>query len=246
MSFPLLGTRPRLVPTILVGLAFLILLGLGTWQVERLAWKTNLLNTITTRMKAPPRSLAGPDVGRIDDYERVRVTGHFVHDREIHLLARSLQGELGYHIVTPFAVDGDGTVLINRGFVPQDRRDPATRGEGQVQGTVDVTGLVRYPHKPGLAFALPDNRPAENVWIWLDLPQISQTVGMPALAPFVIDADATPNPGGLPIGGQTRLEVPNDHLQYALTWYGLAVALVIMFIVYHRRPPRSATVERKH
>jgi surfeit locus 1 family protein len=246
MSFPVLGTRPRLVPTLFVGGALLILLGLGTWQVERLAWKTNLLNTIATRMNAAPRPIAGPDFSQVAEYERVQVHGHFLHDREIHLLARSLQSDIGYHIVTPLAADGGGTVLIDRGFVPQDKRDPATRLQGQVQGQVTVTGIVRMPHKPGLAFALPDNRPAENMWLWLDLPQIANTVGT-SLAPFVIDADATPNPGGLPVGGQTRLEVPNDHLQYAITWYALAVALVVMFIIYHRRRRTTAetTVETK-
>jgi surfeit locus 1 family protein len=104
-----------------------------------------------------------------------------------------------------------------------------------VQGPVTVTGIVRIPRRPGLAFALPDNKPAENVWLWLDLPLIAESVGITPLAPFVIDADTTPNPGGLPVGGQTRLEVPNDHLQYAITWYALAVALIVMFIVYHRR-----------
>jgi surfeit locus 1 family protein len=244
MVFPVLGTRPRLVPTIFVGAALLILLGLGTWQVERLAWKTNLLNTITSRMNAPPRTLAAPDVGPVEEYERVRVRGQFLHDREIHLLARSLQGELGYDIVTPFKIDGDGTVLVNRGFVPQDNRDPSTRAAGQVEGEATVTGLVRLPRKPGLSFALPENRPAENVWLWLDLPRIAETVGTD-LAPFVIDADATPNPGGLPVGAQTRLEVPNDHLQYAITWYALAVVLIVMFVVYHRRAGGPAPAGRK-
>jgi surfeit locus 1 family protein len=238
MAFAVLGTRPRLVPTLFVGAALVILLGLGTWQVERLAWKTNLINTISARMKAEPRPLVGPDFGPVEEYERVRVQGEFRHDREIHLLARSLEGELGYHIVTPLADADGGTVLIDRGFVPQDKRDPATRLGGQVQGPVTITGLARLPRKPGLAFALPDNRPAENMWIWLDLPRIGEVVGTP-LAPFVIDADAAPNPGGLPVGGQTRLEVPNDHLQYAITWYALAVALVVMFIVYHWRRPTT-------
>jgi surfeit locus 1 family protein len=236
MAFPLLGVRPRLVPTLFVGAAFLILLGLGTWQVERLAWKTDLLRTIATHMSAEPRALTGPSWGQVDDYERVRVEGHFMHDREFHMLARSVPGgELGYQILTPLAVDGGGTVIVNRGYVPTDRQDPGTRLAGQVQGPVSVSGVVHYPHAPALKWFIPDNRPAENFWLWPDLASMATTSALGAVAPFVIDADATPNPGGLPVGGQTQLDIPNDHLQYAITWYSLALILVVMFVIYHRR-----------
>lgn len=236
MSFPVLGVRPRLAPTLLVGLALLILLGLGTWQVERLAWKTRLIDTIASRMSAPPRPLTGADLGSVADYERVRVEGRFLHDRELHMLARSLQGnEIGYQVLTPFEVAGGGTVIVNRGFVPSDRRDPATRRDGQVQGPTTVTGIARYPVAPLLQWVIPENRPSENFWIWADLPRMAEAAGVGAVAPFTIEADAESNPGGMPVGGQTRLNIPNDHLQYAITWYALALALIVMFIVHHRR-----------
>lgn len=236
MSLPILGVRPRLVPTLFVGLALLILLGLGTWQLERLAWKTDLLHTIALRISAAPRALAGPEWGAVTDYERVTVAGHFLHDREFHLLSRPLAGgEPGYRILTPFAVEGGGTVIVNRGFVPSERRSASTRLEGQIQGPALVTGIVRFPHAPGLSWFIPDNRPAENLWLWPDLARMAAVGGLGTVAPFVLDADATPNPGGLPIGGQTQLDIPNDHLQYAITWYSLAVVLVVMFLIYHRR-----------
>jgi surfeit locus 1 family protein len=236
MSLPILGVRPRLVPTLFVGLALLILLGLGTWQIERLAWKTELLHTIALRMSAAPRALVGPAWGNVADYERVTVEGHFLHDREFHVLARPLAGdELGYRILTPFAVEGGGTVIVNRGFVPSDHRSASTRLDGQIQGPTSVTGIVRFPHAPGLSWFIPENRPDENLWLWPDLPRMAAVGGLGTVAPFVIDADATPNPGGLPIGGQTQLDIPNDHLQYAITWYLLALVLIVMFVIYHRR-----------
>lgn len=235
MSFPVLGIRPRLVPTLFVGLALLILLGLGTWQVERLAWKTKLIDTIATRMSAQPRPLTGPELGPVADYERVKVEGRFLNDREQHMLARSLKGdEIGYQILTPFAVSGGGTVIVNRGFVPSDRRDPATRADGQIEGTTTVTGIARYPKAPLLQWMIPENRPSENFWIWADLPRMAAAAGVGTVAPFTIEA-ADSNPGGFPVGGQTRLTMPNDHLQYAITWYALAIALMAMFIVHHRR-----------
>jgi surfeit locus 1 family protein len=228
--------RPRLVPTIVAIAAFLTLLGLGTWQVERLAWKTDLLKTMAEHMAAAPRPLTGPEWGNVEDYEKVTLTGHFLHDREFHMLARSVAaGELGYQILTPFMVDGGGTIIVERGFVPTDHRDPGTRLAGQVQGEVSVVGIAHHPHEPTMKWFIPDNRPAENLWLWADLATMAKTGGLGTIAPFVIDADATPNPGGLPVGGQTQVDIPNDHLQYAITWYALAVVLVVMFVLYHRR-----------
>lgn len=234
MSFPVLGVRPRLVPAVSAALAFALLIGLGTWQLERLTWKTALLRTIAERMSVQPTPLLGPPFA-VMEYERVRAQGHFLHDRELHLLARSEKGELGYDILTPLVLNGGGAVLVNRGFVPTERRSPATRREGEEQGNVAVTGIIRIPRKPTLAWLLPDNKPDQNLWIWIDLPAMAATAGVHLLAPFVIDADATPNPGGLPVGGQMRLDIPNDHLQYAITWYALAAVLAVMFVLYHRR-----------
>jgi surfeit locus 1 family protein len=238
MSFPVLGVRPKLVPALSAALAFVALIGLGTWQLERLVWKRALLETIAERMSAEPVPLAGPSFAVLE-YQRVRAQGHFLHDRELHLLARSEKGDLGYDILTPFALAGGGKVLVNRGFVPTNRRNPETRREGEVPGAVSVTGIVRLPHKPLLAAILPANKPDDNIWIWTDLPAMAARVGIRSLAPFVIEADATPNPGGLPIGGQTRLDIPNDHLQYAITWYALAAVLLVMFVLYHRRLARE-------
>jgi surfeit locus 1 family protein len=246
MSFPVLGVRPRLVPTLFVGLGLLILLGLGTWQVERLAWKTNLIDTIARSVSAPPRLLTGPDLGPVADYERVRVEGRFLNDREMHMLARSLKGnEIGYQVMTPFAVDGGGTVIVNRGFVPSSRRDPATRSEGQIEGTTTVTGIARFPRRPVLQWAIPENKPSEDFWIWADLPRMAATAGIASVAPFTIEVEAGANPGGMPVGGQTRLTMPNDHLEYAITWYALAIALMTMFVVHHRRRARNEPGEAR-
>jgi surfeit locus 1 family protein len=236
MSFPVLGVRPRLVPTLFVGLALVILLGLGTWQVERLAWKTKLIDTIAQRMSASPRPITGTQFGAVTEYERVKVEGRFLNDRELHMLARSRKGnEIGYQVLTPFEVAGGGMVFVNRGFVPSGRRDPATRPEGQINGTTTVTGIARFPKAPLLTWVIPKNRPEDDFWIWADLPRMAEAAGVGTVAPFTIEADAGQSPGGLPIGGQTLLKFPNDHLQYALTWYALAVALIVMFIVHHRR-----------
>jgi surfeit locus 1 family protein len=128
-------------------------------------------------------------------------------------------------------------VVINRGFVPIELRDPATRAAGQVAGEVTVTGLVRAPERRG--WFVPENEPAQNRWFLRDPAAIAAAHGLARVAPFYVDADGTENPGGWPRGGQTRLALPNNHLQYALTWFGLALTLVGVFAAWSLRRLRG-------
>lgn len=211
--------------------AFVLLLGLGTWQVQRLQWKEGLLATIESRLDSEPRSVSDiqtrlTTTGDVD-YWPVSVGGEFRHEGERHFFATH-DGQSGYYVYTPFEIDGGRFVLVNRGFVPFDRKDPATRPEGQVEGWQTITGLARgrLDEKPSLI--VPDNEPEKNVFYWKDLRTMAATsgVGEPDdYLPFFIDANDAPNPGGLPVGGVTIVSLPNNHLQYALTWYGLAAAL---------------------
>lgn len=236
--------RPRLVPSIATLVALVILVGLGTWQMERLAWKTDLIRRVEAGLAADPIDLPA----RIDraadwDYVRVRVTGHFLHDRETYIGPRLYprpdgRQEQGVHVLTPLVRDdGGGTVLIDRGWVSLDRRDPASRPEGQVQGSVIITAIARVPQDR--AFMQPDNDPAARSFFWLDMKALATVAGVDRFAPLVLQADATANPGGLPIGGRTIIALKNDHLSYALTWYGLALTLVGVFIAasFRRQEP---------
>lgn len=212
--------------------AFAILIGLGTWQVQRLHWKENLLATIEVRRTAAPLPLAGIEArykstGDVD-YTPVTATGVFHHGGERHFLA-TWKGQSGFFVYTPLELADGRFVFVNRGFVPYDLKDPAKRAAGQVEGEVTVTGLARnaLPQKP--SSLVPDNDPGKNVFYWKDRDAMARSAGLRATAeivPIFIDADATPNPGGFPIGGVTLIDLPNSHLQYAITWYGLAAALV--------------------
>jgi surfeit locus 1 family protein len=128
-------------------------------------------------------------------------------------------------------------VLVNRGFVPLDRADPATGREGNPEGEVEVTGLLREP-EPRNAFTPADDA-AKRLFFVRDPGPIAEALGVAPAAPFTIDADAGPNPGGLPQGGETRLAFPNRHLEYALTWYGLAGALLAVFMAFAWRTIRD-------
>ena len=213
-------------------IAFVILIALGSWQMQRLAWKEELLQKIETRMHAAPAPLPGeaqwagldPDAY---EYRHVTTTGVFEHDREALIFRASGPNDglsqPGYVVMTPLRLASGAHVLVARGFVPDDRKDPVTRRAGQVTGEVSLTGLLRAP-EPRNAFT-PADDPAKNLWYTRDPALIASHFGLARAAPFSIDADPVPLPGGWPKAGVTPVNIPNSHLSYALTWYGLAATL---------------------
>ena len=231
--------RFTLIPTLFTIPALIVLVWLGNWQVERLQWKTALIDSRTAALSAPAVSAPEDEAAaRALDFHHVTVTGTFDHSKELYIAALNEQGISGYQIVTPLTLADGRIVLINRGFVPEIRKKPETRAEGQIAGPTTVSGILRVPITP-TGWIVPKNQPQDNYWIYVDVPAMAAAAHLPAAAmlPYYIEADAAPNPGGFPIGGQTRISLPNDHLQYAITWYSFAVTLIVIYLVYHRRKP---------
>lgn len=226
--------RTVIVASIAALAGTVVLCGLGVWQLQRLAWKQGLVAMVEARSQAAPVPLpdeAGwPGLTRdADEYRKVTLSGAFAHDREVQVFT-VLQDERfpvsgpGWWVLTPLERRDGTTVLVNRGFVPDRFKDPATRPDGQVAGEVEVTGLLRLPEEAGMF--TPDAGDDGRTWYVRDPLAIAAAQGLGRVAPFFVDADATPNPGGLPQGGATRVAFRNDHLGYAVTWFGLAAALV--------------------
>jgi surfeit locus 1 family protein len=228
--------RPQLAPTLFTIPVVLVCVALGTWQLQRLGWKRELIAQREAGVVAapvmPPRSLAK---ARALEFHPVVGDGVLLNDKELYLNATGPRGGAGFHVLTPLREPEGRIVFVNRGFVPTNLRAPASRAAGQLAGTVHIRGLLRLPPVEKPSWFIPDNRPDLNYWFWIDLPAMAAADHLdPAnLAPFYIDADATPNPGGWPQGGVTQLNLPNDHLQYAITWFSLAAALVVIYVVYH-------------
>ncbi|NYF31737.1 SURF1 family protein [Sphingopyxis sp. JAI108] len=204
-------------------IAALGLAALGVWQIERRAWKHELVAAVDARIHAAPVPAPGParwDAvnARDDAYQRVAATGTFRHDRETLVQAVTDRGP-GFWVLTPLETPGF-TLLVNRGFVPNDRRDAATRAAGNVAGPVTVTGLLRVT-EPGGAF-LRSNDPAGGRWFSRDVTAIARARGLRNAAPYFVDADASPNPGGYPLGGLTVVRFRDHHMVYALTWFALS------------------------
>jgi surfeit locus 1 family protein len=197
----------------LFGLA--LLLGLGTWQVQRLHWKEGLIAERAAGLAAPPAALPRAlAAAQALEYHSVRAAGHFTTGHDLLLHALSESGEPGYHHIAPFILTGGGTVLVDRGLA-----DAAPPGDGVDQ----VAGLLRLaPGRP--SWFTPDNRPDRNEWFYVDPAAMAQAAHVTGILPFYIDASGQPPP-----------DLPNNHLQYAITWYALAAALVIIYILLLRR-----------
>lgn len=229
-------------PLVLALPVLALLLGLGTWQMQRKAWKETLISQIETRVHAPPVALVELEkqaTGGLE-YARARVHGTFRHDLEQFIWEPDQRQGPGYHVYTPLKLVDGRFILVNRGYVSEARKAPSTRAEGQLAGEVDVVGLLREPIQRG-SFS-PERDAKSGVFYWRDLDGITRAaLGADATKAvrFALDAEASPaNPGGWPQGGVTRLNLPNRHLEYALTWYGLAGTLIVVlaaFLISRRR-----------
>ncbi len=227
--------RLLLALTLLLAAGFV---ALGIWQVERRAWKHELIAAVDARIHQAAVAAPGPAEwpglsAKSDAYRRIEASGRFRHDRETLVQAVTERGA-GYWLLTPLETPGF-TLLVNRGFVPADKRDAAARAAGNPPGRVTVTGLLRVS-EPGGAF-LRANDPSRDRWYSRDVAAIAKARGLSRAAPYFLDADATPNRGDYPVGGLTVVQFRDPHLVYALTWFTLAgISLFFSWLLW--RPAR--------
>lgn len=219
--------------------ALCILIALGSWQVKRLYWKEALIARVEAQIAAPPVALESilPEAlgarGPPEDpeYRPVTVKGVFDSGKEFFYYA-TLEGKSGFHIYTPFILDGPSgaIVFVNRGFVPADRKAPQTRPGSRSEGRVAVTGLLRWPDTEKPNRFIPDNDAGANIFFWRDLALMRELAGLgkEKVLPFFIYEERKKEEGepSLPVGGVAIVDFPNNHLSYAVTWYGLALTLV--------------------
>lgn len=228
--------RPTLLPTLFTIPALIFLIGLGGWQVDRMRWKSDLISIFETRMAESP--VTPPLV--VDDmerwrYRRLQMTGVFQHDKEVLLTGRPFEGTAGFHVITPLLLEDNRIVLVNRGWVPEKLRDRATRQETLLPGLVSFQGILREDRRRG-SF-VPDNEPGNEVWLYVDTAEIARHREIIPVAPYYVDAIREPGPYVLPIGATTTIGVRNEHLQYAITWFLLAAALLVIYVIYHYQRP---------
>jgi surfeit locus 1 family protein len=210
-----------------------IFLSLSAWQFYRLGWKENLIHERQERLAA--ELITSPFLEKKPEelsFRRAVIEGHFDHQHEMYLIAASVSGKSGYHVFVPFRLLDGSVIIVNRGWVPPERRDPSTRQADINNETVTIKGILRTGMQQGLF--VPDNVPAKNMWTWVDLPAMIQYAGIDQyIAPkLYMDIDA--GDSKWPVGGQVTLTIVNNHLEYAITWLLMAVLIAILYR-FHRR-----------
>ena len=173
------------------------------------------------------------------EYRRVAMHGHYLHERETLVQAVTGLGA-GFWVMTPFQTEDGYEVLVNRGFVLPSHRYATTRSQGQIKGDTIVVGLLRMS-EPGGGFLRTNNGSADR-WYSRDVAAISAARDLKLCAPYFVDADALePAVAGAPVGGLTVVAFPNNHLQYALTWFALASMLPAgAWLIYRQGGARAA------
>jgi surfeit locus 1 family protein len=223
--------RPYPGVTIAVLIAAAILIGLGVWQLQRLQWKLALIAEVNGHMAAAPISLDAALAMNMDavQYRRVALSGHFDNAKEAYVFTTDANGTPVYHVLTPFQLDDGRVLMVDRGYVPKEMLVPATRRP--IDDETRLVGVWRVPDAPGAFTPVPDA--VHRIWYSRDLQSIAAADNIRLAAPALIEADAAPNPGGWPRGGQTVVSFRNEHLSYAITWFGLAAGLIGVYLAYH-------------
>jgi surfeit locus 1 family protein len=199
---------------------------LGTWQVQRLDWKTRLIAKFEDRLVRPPLPLPpriDPEAINEFDYRRVYATGKLIHEKEMLIGPRTQDGNDGYLVITPLERDGASTILINRGWISKDKKYQQDRDPSSLpRGEITVHGLLREPWKKN--YFTPDNKPEDGKFYF---PDVYEMAGISGAEPVWIEETMRPNllvsydreAKGIPIGRAPEVNLRNNHLQYIVTWY---------------------------
>ncbi len=229
--------RGLVPPTIFAVIGVAILIGLGVWQLERKVWKENLIASMTARLERapaplPPHASWGKLGQQSDEFARVTLSAEFLPGREalVYSAGSALRPDVkgpGYWVFAPARLPDGGIVVVDRGFVPLDKKDAATRAAA---GTIEIVGVLRWPEQPGMFTPAADIK--NNVWYLRDVAAMAAARNWGSVAPFYIEQESPVPPGGSPKPGKLVVTLPDNHLQYAITWFGLALALVAVYGVW--------------
>lgn len=226
---------PRPVAWLFFLAAFSLTLALGTWQVERLAWKQGLIADIAAANAKAPLTALPKDEAALADLQFAKVTlrGRWMDGPEFHLSPRYFGGKLGYWIIAPFRLSDGRILMVNRGWVPTEKKLPESRPETRVRGAATLTGLVRVG--PERNYFTPDNQPDRNVWFGRDVAQMAEFGKLENVLPLMVDLVGVQDKAKLPVPSDGTIRLKNDHLSYIITWYGIALGILVIFVTYHRK-----------
>lgn len=232
--------RPGLWPSVAAAAAFVLLASLGTWQAQRLAWKQDLIARAEAGLAAPPAPVPSDPASDLAalDYRRVLTRGRYLHDQAFGFGFSARGGEPGGRLVTPLLLEDGRALLVDRGWLPRALLPPNLPAGLAPEGEVEVAGVARHRAGETRPMFRPDDDPAARRWYGWDFPALAEAVGRPLL-PLVLVAqpEGVAEPGALPLVEPVAVDFPNNHLGYAITWYGLAAALVAVYVAFSLRKP---------
>ncbi|MCE8000424.1 MAG: SURF1 family protein [Rhodobiaceae bacterium] len=225
--------RPSLWPTLFLIASLPVLLWLGTWQLQRLEWKLGLVEQMEARLDAPAIAIEDASPGIDDEFRRYRLSGAFDAGVEFHWLATSEAYGIGYLIFAPFTLQDGRKVMVNRGFIPSPLKEDIANRLG---GTASFEAIARVPEMPGALDATNDI--TANIWFTRDTAAMADLAGGGDYLPIYLEKLGEVAEEDWPKPGAAKVTLVNNHLDYALTWYGLALVLVVIYLVFHRSQGR--------
>ena len=227
--------KPVFWPTVFFVFSFIILISLGTWQVKRLIWKNDLISFYLKQSTNNIINLHKENfVSEEIEYRKVRLTGKFLNKKEVHITGKTYEGNAGFHVVTPFLMQNGNYVLVNRGWVSENYKEAKSRSFSLINEETSVIGLIRYPQKKG--YFVPENEPDNGFWFTIKPTEIKKHLKIDKetfIIKFYVDALRQEKKINLPIGIKEKINIRNQHLSYAITWYSLAIVLMIIYLSYH-------------
>ena len=209
-------------------MALLILVSLGTWQLERLRWKTDILSSMKESLSLPPLKITGQVIDNIDQYSfrRIQLTGNYLYKDNITIYSKVFNKKVGKHLIVPLETQY-GIILVNRGFIPSDFNI-----ENNIKsGEISINGIVKFQQK--INYFTPNNNVIKNEWYYININEVSNFLSLPLLNFYIVEENNIEEI--YPVGSQYNINIPNDHLQYAITWFSLALALSIFINLFWRK-----------
>ena len=227
--------KPVFWPTVFFVFSLIILVSLGTWQVKRLIWKNDLISFYLKQSTNNIINLHKENfVSEEIEYRKVRLTGKFLNKKEVHITGKTYEGNAGFHVVTPFLMQNGNYALVNRGWVSENYKEAKSRSFSLINEETSVIGLIRYPQKKG--YFVPENEPDNGFWFTIKPTEIKKHLKIDKetfIIKFYVDALRQEKKINLPIGIKEKINIRNQHLSYAITWYSLAIVLMIIYLSYH-------------
>ena len=219
--------KPKLVPFVAFVIALLILLSLSLWQVKRLVWKTNLIEQRVSNFEGEPKNLYDIRKPNENEFKKVFIEGQLLNNLEFFMPALSKNGNNGFHIIVPMEVEKKKLILFDTGWVPLAKKEKNKRLNNLIKEKKIFTAVIRLPGRKG--YFQPDNDNIKNFWFFVEPKLMEETISMKLENRFYLEA-VDNGPNGYPLGNQTRIYLRNNHLQYAITWFLIALSLIGVFI----------------